>query len=829
MTLHRSPTEFTGATDGATNLATTGDIYLQKSVSASGSFNTALSPDPMPDIPYPPSRTAMQTYKLDRVASSKDLHDPNAPLLFEFIYPGGLNGTAIFARIYFNGPPSTRGNWIGTGQYVLELRGDGSAWCYQYGKFVTSHASHWDIGVGLRWNSSSNPSAGKHSIEIRPYAVKDTDGGFLGGVISFFTGAGHAGGMLAKPLSQPTQKGIFSAQTQTGSDSNIFAVKARVDPSLTLGKSIPVQPGPITLELSRLARILAKIVALSYKPSGSLTDGAFSFEIPPTTDDDIWIYTRATLPAGTSLTVELKDSDGTSATLVESIPGQYHFHPGANGRRAYTVTITLATSDSRVTPILRGYSVRWDGKLTTVSPGAFWGNRSTATTLSMPDRLHSEFSITSGEDPSYETASFSIADLTDSLTRLKVRGDIPVLITTTYDPDHLDRRSVIFTGYVQRAPWTKRGVTSGALYPASNWGEFEVSCVGIWKRIQDTLSAVRWNFAGDGGDFDTDPFVVDVIRTVLQWATGEDLSRLDVPKSSDLPVRLTSPAGGVGSEFLIEPGADLAQFILTLVKDYLAYHICYDGNASPSASPDDYGGMWRVLPPATPPYNYLAQFVPDTIASSGGLVVPIGTGAYPPSTVGGVDGVQTTWYAKDTYRSWPFAPEGNKIVVSATGDVPGSAGDTEGLSFIVSYNQASFNFKNVPSTDPQYPSPDSPDYLTRIKQVYFFDPALASGDGSFMRWVAKRFERQVFHSPKIVTFEAPLILVTDTTDHYQCRPRPLRYYDPVALSIRNSAGVLQTTTALVQSVTPAWEKDWLQMAVYEVMIPPNDFQGQLAA
>ena len=433
VTLHRSPTEFTGATDGATNLATTGDIYLQKSVSASGSFNTALSPDPMPDIPYPPSRTAMQTYKLDRVASSKDLHDPNAPLLFEFIYPGGLNGTAIFARIYFNGPPSTRGNWIGTGQYVLELRGDGSAWCYQYGKFVTSHASHWDIGVGLRWNSSSNPSAGKHSIEIRPYAVKDTDGGFLGGVISFFTGAGHAGGMLAKPLSQPTQKGIFSAQTQTGSDSNIFAVKARVDPSLTLGKSIPVQPGPITLELSRLARILAKIVALSYKPSGSLTDGAFSFEIPPTTDDDIWIYTRATLPAGTSLTVELKDSDGTSATLVESIPGQYHFHPGANGRRAYTVTITLATSDSRVTPILRGYSVRWDGKLTTVSPGAFWGNRSTATTLSMPDRLHSEFSITSGEDPSYETASFSIA----SKYAGTFRSSSPrrtILITSTVGP-----------------------------------------------------------------------------------------------------------------------------------------------------------------------------------------------------------------------------------------------------------------------------------------------------------------------------------------------------------------------------------------------------------
>ena len=50
-------------------------------------------------------------------------------------------------------------------------------------------------------------------------------------------------------------------------------------------------------------------------------------------------------------------------------------------------------------------------------------------------------------------------------------------------------------------------------------------------------------------------------------------------------------------------------------------------------------------------------------------------------------------------------------------------------------------------------------------------------------YVTKRLMQTTFHAQKILTFTAPLVLIWDSTDSYQARPRPLRYYDAVAVSV----------------------------------------------
>lgn len=61
-----------------------------------------------------------------------------------------------------------------------------------------------------------------------------------------------------------------------------------------------------------------------------------------------------------------------------------------------------------------------------------------------------------------------------------------------------------------------------------------------------------------------------------------------------------------------------------------------------------------------------------------------------------------------------------------------------------------------------------------------------------------------------MTFEAPLLFVTDESDVHQTKPRPLRWYDPV---------YVDDELFLVRSCNPTYSKDSVQMAVYELEAP----------
>ena len=853
ITLFRTPSEYSGATDGATNLASTGNYWMQLQIPTGGSFDVALPSDPLPGIPAPDARSALHTWKMNRVAATTALHDPNASFLFEFVYVGAHLGASLFACIYFSGPPHVTPTWVGTGQYCIEFYGSGNAWIYQYGLNKKKNAKEWGQGVAWRWCAGSHPGDGKHSIEVRPYTITDVTGKSSGGTVSLLTGQS----ILAAPYSLPAQGGVFASQSHA--EGGVFSVTATAPE----GVMAAVQPGHLTLELNTINAMLHRITMQKYRDSTVIIDSPFLMLVAPETTDILKITLQADIPAGCSCTVDLIDATGAVCTAISGGDGvlSFWFHPAANNVRTYMVKATLISDSAHThTPRWKGSTVTMDGALTTMTPGSFDVTVGSNTGAHLPTKAVGQYSITYGEDPSYETASFLLSDLSDSLLKLKSRSDIPVQIRTEcIDPRDgtTATSSVLFSGLVTRAPRQKFGRNdANTPYPASNWGQFSCEAVGDWKLLKDSLSPLRYNFGvapGPDGQ-PIKPFIVDVIKTALNWM-DVDASRIDIPTTKQETMQLGSPEGGYGQDLLVELGTDLAEYVKNLIYNYLGYRFYRDMNAAPGADPTDFGGMWRIKKAAVPPYHYLASFVPEGNGQSSGSYsgitpgvttgivghLPHTTGAFPPVTVAGQAGVQETFYQDP--REYTLAPEGNWLFVSGNGN----ANDAEGLITssggsgdywygppmetlakhgLIVQNQQSFNFLNVAPSDPKYPDPTHPDYLGRVKPIYFFEPALKTP--RMIRAVARRLVQTVFHAQKIMTYEAPLILIWDTTDTLQCRPRPLRHGDPVAVTVIESDGSRVQKTGLIWSVHPTWEEDWIQMAVYEVWIPNQEFQGQLA-
>jgi hypothetical protein len=108
--------------------------------------------------------------------------------------------------------------------------------------------------------------------------------------------------------------------------------------------------------------------------------------------------------------------------------------------------------------------------------------------------------------------------------------------------------------------------------------------------------------------------------------------------------------------------------------------------------------------------------------------------------------------------------------------------------------------------------PTHPDYIGYEVPLLYIDPNLSTE--AAVKWIARRLYDVMAHAIKGIRFTAPLLLVTDSSDTYQKRPRMLRYYDPV---------LVDGIQFLVRSCNPSYKKDGMQFATYELEAPREPY------
>ena len=277
--------------------------------------------------------------------------------------------------------------------------------------------------------------------------------------------------------------------------------------------------------------------------------------------------------------------------------------------------------------------------------------------------------------------------------------------------------------------------------------------------------------------------VSDFIKTIIS-AAGYDIdTQFDFP--TDLDIRMEpSPQDYTQTIDMLEKVGDVVKSLST---DFLAHHLVYDPNV----------GKWRLIPPSTQPYTYVAEFTtkgPPSASPVAKLVHYLPSyseGTYPLYPIVG-----------GTYKKYIRKPEANWLIVSAIG-----AFNTVTPQIYCSQplvNTLSFNYMGAATADPTHP-----DYLGYRKPIYVIDTALGSGSESSIAnacsVVARRIADLTFHAVTILSFEAPLGLIEHESDSNKVRP--LRYYDPV---------LVDGEPYLIRNVNPSWTKDAIQYATYEL-------------
>lgn len=819
---HLAPIDLPNATSGAdSGLLTSGYPWLQYQIKAGANWDVGLAYNPFdpPESARPTYGSSKVVYAMKTMLATIEHHDPRQPFFFSFKAPPGISATSLPIRIFFNGPCSADmvvsaefgSEFVGYGLFCISFFGDGSYVWHEYGFSPLLSQTYWrERPQRGRWTDSAAHEGEWHHFKIVP----------LGELFD----KKDAGGLVAL-LRMP----ILNAQEHSSGTPPYSALGKLADQSTTSTIGITARPGeggpiarcPIWVETANPIRPGVQLSWPTYKTPGEIDDGPFT--IPNgssgTGSDQVPLVVNwdADTPDGTTVACAvLRADDGTTLddfSATDDFPDrpnqkQFVIPDGEPRNTSYYVKWTLTTSNTRVTPTLKRYDVARQGTHLVTE-----GNPITIPDVggNLQRQFMTSLSITgAGNDITHESASIGIFDANGALSILRNRGDVPIVVKVQLPGD---QESVIFRGIVPVPEWNPYGATPGN-YPTSQGGRFNLTCAGMHLVFKQMLSPVRWNLFSDA---DGKPWqIANVVSALPSWHGYAN--RVDVPGIDKLDFPLIVPVGGVGSpDILIEPGDDPEKFLISMVNGNLDWSFYFDPNASPTASPSDFLGMYRLLPLATrgssgyyaPKYAFIHSGNHPCKAGSG----PVLAGhfdAYSNVTSGDGSSVPVTYIKKENGRStfdsklWP--PEFNELTVSGLGYVDG------GIANLVQtwFNQKSFDF----TEDGNPPDPASSVYLRRVKPEYYFDPTLDSAER--LNFVAARLALRAGSAIRVAAFVAPLVFITDSSDRFQCRPRMLRYQDPILLLV----GTRQVEM-LIEAVHPIFEKDSAQWAVYEAVIPPD--------
>ncbi|HJP82900.1 MAG TPA: hypothetical protein VJ835_05280 [Fimbriimonadaceae bacterium] len=710
------------------------------------------------------------------------------PLVFSFIAPSSfIHIPHKFATFHFSGPAGSGLKWKGTGRYQISFFGDGKCILYEKVRFNGESADEWMPVHRFQYAPAYSVAGQSHRIEIRPIGPGKLVTAPFGAIVfdvkvdekSVYSGGP---GLLSATT---TKKPGRTAQ----STFVLTRTKARTE-------SLPAQSTPVRVDTRRDQRIPFQISKLVYYTSGYLIDDPFALDFWPSGNLVLKIYALGHTPTGTTLSPRLfyfaeNPNDPDIEISATSASGNLtSFTIPARTRFFYVRWEFTGTEEA--TPILEGYQVVMDGLVNTIDPTEF---EHTASGLDQGALM--SVSITGAEaDPSHESMRVDIEDLRASLTRLSVRGRMLAQLETEYDSEDDELRCVLFRGHlVNNEGHAKGHGTATGLWPDRNWKSYDLTFMGVWKRLSEALSSIRFDWHGPdpnapvGVDGVQPPWkATDAIRTMFKWAGFPD-SMLNIP---DLDIRLYP---STTNDLFIEPLANLCDYVVRIAKDYLAMWITYDPNAGTY-------GKWTLVATPTPPYTNVAAFV--DAGPSNKLAHTLGSYETDPPTA---------FIQKGTLKTSTRPLEANRLVITGTGILAGTPPDLALLTQ-VAYNFKSCNFLGLPDTHPWYPDPEHPDYIGYDVPLYVIDPTLQTPEA--VNLVTRRVFDVACLSTRVMSFIAPLLLI-DHEDE-EGKKRPLRFYDPVTVTRFG-----EQSQWLVRNVNPTYSKDSMQMAIYELEAPREPF------
>ena len=799
-TFHRDP-------DGSYNgsAATSGDAFLFKKVPAGGSLDQRLVAD-QTAVPSPSFGLAGEP--MDRIVVANSPQGPyQKRFQFSVAVPATITGKSqALGTYYFKGPPSNNQSFIGLGYLAAQVLADGYMHLFEYG---------WNEPTGdYRWRTHYSFNLGKPATpgDVLTLYVEIIDAGrsYPYGGIAFSL-------ENSRKKSSPKPAGFAAlafvpqnhAATAAATPGLVVWACTRAASPPTPGASPPLNLDRIRVDAPRNTRMGHQVVLPKYKASGYLVDGDFKLPFIPKVagGPPFRVSWTGTKPPGTSITVRMFRAD-TNAELTAITTGDFFATFPVTEALAYYVRFDFA-GDTTTTPTLTGYKVIRDGFTMLVDPGEFELEIPAEATLDGPGNVVSgtwplavpgSLEITqAGIDPSLAMATWECHDLVNVHDRLATRGIFTSRVETEYDPLDPDKRCILHRGYVVEPTASKP--VKGSDSWASGRTFWTMTSAGMWDRLRSALSPVRFDWGGIDEEADPGPDgqkpsykATDAVVGMLQWA-GFPNSMINIP---DLPLRLFFSNG---TDFYVEPLANLEEMIQRIVRKYLGMRLVFCENSGTY-------GQWRLFAPTLPPYTPLLHFTEDR--------VPAGRAVHVPASYGLIGGrpVLPVKAGSQTFSQKKL--EGNRIIVTASGYIGGSGGEA-GRMTAMWHNFKSFNFLGLAPSHPHYPDPDHPDWCPHILEVVYVDPALfdTSSDGKWVRWALRRIASIAGHTVRTRSFEAPLALIDDPSDPVLAgKVRMPRYYD---------ACTYNGQPFLIQSCDPFINKDGHQYARYTIEAPREDY------
>lgn len=770
---------------------TTWAPVLQKIVKTDTDFETTKLPPKVYSYMTDPEPFEIPS---DRVFLTSDNISEKASFAFlgEF-YGTTKNGYGNLLRFYFAGPASK----FGSGKLCLVINGDDEVqlkeWVEGQGAWKTVSSKHVQTSV-------QTDLGGKIYVSFfieKDYFTLKYPKVIIGGSYIEFPTAGTA--EVDRLLDVERIKNQFNVNVDSSFSLSFLGGRPSLDQSL-----------PIALDLRRDLFGHFQIYYFDFPEYViDVVDSAIGVDNSGLNDNIIWLtwdyYTEDT--TNTYIDVELYDADGNLIIPIgisERISNTYvqrrNEYVPIQGNRNYRVKFKFKAYNL-VSPYLQSYIIQQAPKIVV--------GELNETEISVPARISSFSLVGATNDLSQETANIEFNDLANLFTQFDNRSSIFVRV----EVEEGDKKCVLFRGYAQRTDSYVKGRFDQSIFsgfPVKFWKNRKLTLSGPWLRLkQQYIKEFIQTLEGEK------QYVVDLLSYLLTNAGFE----CDFPSSKELPIRFVPQTNTDYN--LINPGMNLYDVVMDIVKIYTGCYLIWDNNAGTK-------GKFKLLFPPRPPYipkvnftstkvwdpaeeNRLEMYLPSYVQT---VEIP----GDPPTQ----ESVIHCPIIANTFSHYVRPPEANKITV---GYLTRMSKD-EWYGQITMINPKSYNFfPGNPTADKE-----SPDYLGYELPMWVNEPLLigdkelanesakitaeegeiipVSSEFPLLYAYAKRIYDLAAHAVKMVTFEAPLVFIPHEDD--PDKVRPLRYYDPVTLN-----GI----PYLVRSVNPAYTKDGHQKAIYELEMP----------
>jgi len=780
--LYRTPTELTGLTTGAAaGLALfNNDLFFGYRRAAGAMWNA-----PLTTVSRVKPTQETENIVLDRAMEAKVDHLEDQAYLLRFHLAGThRHAPDNLLTFYFGGPLFAEGY----GEYALTFHGHGGCTLREYAGGQWVNRDEW------QWTTPHQVMDAAHTMRIIPHVRRYIE--FKSETNRLFTPTLYLAprpgiGPWAAPQGSPTVQLYTVNPSVTGQPS--------LNPNWVTGK------GRVKVDVRRDLRAYWQVARLEYPPGGILVD--MPFVIPWGMDNAVPLIARADgfkvlrMASGDNGEV-LADIVMTVFDVQTGLPLPAHGSgtglqlPGDENQ--LNVGFNFSSVDGTRTAFLRGWNVERAGQQATKVIGLTLGGQLTEVSITGPSA-----------DPTHETASLTIEDTKNELNELRERGGMNCRVQTQYDAGDPTLKSVLFYGRVTRADANLIGPDVGQTYPAPGWRRLDVQLVGEWQRLADQLMIGQFDFTSDRAApqsewiAGTPPAwkIGDAVKEMIR-AAGYPDNQIDV---SQIPDGLRLPISTEDSQnYYPLPFTSIGDYVQRVLRDYLGAYLIWDANAENGG----FRGMWRVrLGPviaagATPLWEFVNDEPPPAAGPAGTRTLTFRSEAF---------GANKSPVRRGSFHSYVSPPEANAVIVTTTGALLPSKANTGVVQSLINYRSY-----NPPGHTPDLavPGPTNPDYLGRFIPLVLTDAGLATGDTPEKRQaavdlVARRLYNIACRATKHASWEAELVLITDPTDTFQTRKRPLQYGDFVRVD-----GI----DHLVRSCNPSYSRDHLQMAHYEAEV-----------